>query len=153
VGISDILQPTHLLFILVVALLVLGPKRLPEVGRSLGRGLRDFKDAISGMDIGRHDEVPSYTPEHTPPSEPSANDPTSYPHPESTPPNPPAAPEPVSHPSRESTQPSAPADAVVVSHPTGESAQPATDPADAELVSHPSGESAGPASEPAGHTH
>lgn len=44
---GDILQPTHLLFILVVALLVLGPKRLPEVGRSLGKGMRDFKNAIS----------------------------------------------------------------------------------------------------------
>lgn len=48
--IGDILQPTHLLFVLVVALLVLGPKRLPEVGRSLGRGLRDFRTAISGED-------------------------------------------------------------------------------------------------------
>lgn len=45
---TDILQPTHLLFILVVALLVLGPKRLPEVARSLGNGLRDFRAAISG---------------------------------------------------------------------------------------------------------
>ena len=45
--VGDILQPTHLLLILVVALLVLGPKRLPEVGRSLGRGLRDFKTALS----------------------------------------------------------------------------------------------------------
>jgi sec-independent protein translocase protein TatA len=48
--IGDILQPTHLLFVLVVALIVLGPKRLPEVGRSLGRGLRDFRSAISGQD-------------------------------------------------------------------------------------------------------
>jgi sec-independent protein translocase protein TatA len=48
--IGDILQPTHLLFVLVVALLVLGPKRLPEVGRSLGKGLRDFKTAIGGED-------------------------------------------------------------------------------------------------------
>ena len=45
--VGDILQPTHLLLILVVALLVLGPKRLPEVGRSLGRGLRDFRTALS----------------------------------------------------------------------------------------------------------
>lgn len=51
---TDILQPTHLLVILVVALLVLGPKRLPEVGRSLGRGLRDFREAINGS----HDEPP-----------------------------------------------------------------------------------------------
>jgi sec-independent protein translocase protein TatA len=55
VVIGDILQPTHLLFVLVVALLVLGPKRLPEVGRSLGRGLRDFRHAMSGEDS--HDEV------------------------------------------------------------------------------------------------
>lgn len=46
--IGDILQPTHLLFVLVVALLVLGPKRLPEAGRALGKGLRDFRMAISG---------------------------------------------------------------------------------------------------------
>lgn len=48
--IGDILQPTHLLLILVVALIVLGPKRLPEVGKSLGRGLRDFRNALSGDD-------------------------------------------------------------------------------------------------------
>jgi sec-independent protein translocase protein TatA len=45
--IGDIIQPTHLIFILVVALLVLGPKRLPEVGRSLGRGIRDFREAMT----------------------------------------------------------------------------------------------------------
>jgi sec-independent protein translocase protein TatA len=38
----------ELLVILVIALVVLGPKRLPEAGRSLGRGLREFKDGISG---------------------------------------------------------------------------------------------------------
>lgn len=47
---GDILQPTHLLFILVVALIFLGPKRLPEVGRSLGKGIRDFKSAVSGFE-------------------------------------------------------------------------------------------------------
>ena len=46
--VGDILQPTHLLFILIVALVVLGPKRLPEVARTLGNGLRDFRSAISG---------------------------------------------------------------------------------------------------------
>jgi sec-independent protein translocase protein TatA len=50
--VGDILQPTHLLLILVVALVVLGPKRLPEVGRAVGKGIRDFKDAING----EHDE-------------------------------------------------------------------------------------------------
>jgi sec-independent protein translocase protein TatA len=46
--VGDIMQPTHLLFVLVIALLVLGPKRLPEVGRQLGKGLRDFRAAING---------------------------------------------------------------------------------------------------------
>jgi sec-independent protein translocase protein TatA len=54
--IGDILQPTHLLFVLVIALLVLGPKRLPEVGRALGNGLRDFKSAING-DEDHHQEL------------------------------------------------------------------------------------------------
>lgn len=45
--IGDVLAPTHLLLILIVALVVLGPKRLPEVGRSLGRGLRDFREAMN----------------------------------------------------------------------------------------------------------
>ena len=55
--VGDIMQPTHLLFVLVVALLVLGPKRLPEVGRQLGNGLRDFRAAINGERPERHDEV------------------------------------------------------------------------------------------------
>lgn len=44
---TDILQPTHLLIVLVVALMVLGPKRLPDAGRALGQGLREFKSSIS----------------------------------------------------------------------------------------------------------
>jgi sec-independent protein translocase protein TatA len=55
--VGDILQPTHLIFILVVALLVLGPKRLPEVGRALGDGLRDFRSAISGESNDRQQET------------------------------------------------------------------------------------------------
>jgi sec-independent protein translocase protein TatA len=39
----------ELLIVLVIALIVLGPKKLPEVGRSLGRGMREFKDSISGV--------------------------------------------------------------------------------------------------------
>jgi sec-independent protein translocase protein TatA len=50
---GDIMQPTHLLLVLVVALLVLGPKRLPEVGRQLGKGMRDFRAAISGEETER----------------------------------------------------------------------------------------------------
>jgi sec-independent protein translocase protein TatA len=62
--VGDILQPTHLLFVLVVALLVLGPKRLPEVGRTLGNGIRDFRSAINGESNDRdsndrHEEIDS----------------------------------------------------------------------------------------------
>jgi sec-independent protein translocase protein TatA len=39
----------ELIVILVIALLVLGPKRLPEVGRSLGRGMREFKNSVSNL--------------------------------------------------------------------------------------------------------
>jgi len=39
--------PTELIVVLVIALLVLGPKRLPDAGRSLGKGLREFKEAIT----------------------------------------------------------------------------------------------------------
>ena len=40
--------PMELIIVLVIALVVLGPKRLPDAGRSLGRGLREFKDSLSG---------------------------------------------------------------------------------------------------------
>ena len=41
-------NPLHIAFLLVVLLLVFGAKRLPEIGRSLGSGMREFKDSISG---------------------------------------------------------------------------------------------------------
>ena len=46
--------PMELVIVLVIALLILGPKKLPEVGKSLGRGMREFKDSISGS--GRDDD-------------------------------------------------------------------------------------------------
>jgi sec-independent protein translocase protein TatA len=45
---TDLLQPTHLLIVMVVALIFLGPKRLPGAGRALGQGLREFKQSITG---------------------------------------------------------------------------------------------------------
>ena len=49
--------PMELAIVLVIALLVLGPKRLPEVGRSVGRGMREFKDSISGVSREDDDDV------------------------------------------------------------------------------------------------
>jgi sec-independent protein translocase protein TatA len=40
--------PTEIIVLLVIALLVFGPKRLPSLGRSLGGGLREFKDSVTG---------------------------------------------------------------------------------------------------------
>ena len=42
--------PTEIIVLLVVALLVFGPKRLPEMGRSIGKGMREFKNSVSGKD-------------------------------------------------------------------------------------------------------
>ena len=42
--------PTELIIVLVLALVILGPKRLPAAGRSLGQGMREFKDSITGKD-------------------------------------------------------------------------------------------------------
>jgi sec-independent protein translocase protein TatA len=48
--------PMELILVLAIALIVLGPKKLPEVGKSLGRGLREFKDGVSGT--SERDEEP-----------------------------------------------------------------------------------------------
>jgi sec-independent protein translocase protein TatA len=53
--IDNILQPTHLIVVLAVMLLVLGPKRLPEVGRAIGRGIHDIKSAVDDVKPSRED--------------------------------------------------------------------------------------------------
>jgi sec-independent protein translocase protein TatA len=45
--------PLELIVILAIALIVLGPKKLPEVGRSIGKGMREFRDGLSGGDRDR----------------------------------------------------------------------------------------------------
>lgn len=40
--------PMELIVVLAIALIVLGPKKLPEVGRSVGKGMREFKESLSG---------------------------------------------------------------------------------------------------------
>jgi sec-independent protein translocase protein TatA len=44
--------PTELIIVLVIVLLIFGPKRLPGLGKQLGSGMREFKDSISGRDSG-----------------------------------------------------------------------------------------------------
>ncbi len=44
------ISPIQIIIVLAVALLIFGPKRLPEMGRGLGRGIGDFRDGISGRD-------------------------------------------------------------------------------------------------------
>jgi sec-independent protein translocase protein TatA len=51
----------EMIVILVIALIVLGPKKLPEAGRSLGHGMRQFKDSLSGV-TGDDDDRPAVTP-------------------------------------------------------------------------------------------
>jgi sec-independent protein translocase protein TatA len=53
----------EILILLLVALLVFGPKRLPEMGRSLGRGLREFKDSVTGKDEDERTLPPPRAPE------------------------------------------------------------------------------------------
>jgi sec-independent protein translocase protein TatA len=50
---EGLFQPTHLLVIVGLALLVFGPKKLPELGKGLGEGLRGFKSAMKGEEPGK----------------------------------------------------------------------------------------------------
>jgi sec-independent protein translocase protein TatA len=68
-------NPIHLAFLLVILLLVFGAKRLPEMGRSLGHGLRGFKESINGESgpgaelsaaTNGSEPVAATTPEHAP---------------------------------------------------------------------------------------
>jgi sec-independent protein translocase protein TatA len=56
----------ELLILLLVVLLVFGPKRLPEMGRSLGKGMREFKDSVTGDRDDRTAALPAPTETTTP---------------------------------------------------------------------------------------
>jgi sec-independent protein translocase protein TatA len=67
--------PLELAIVLIIALIVFGPKRLPELGRSLGRGIREFRGSLSGEhDDEPHGEVEAPKPrgEVEPPGPPAA---------------------------------------------------------------------------------
>ena len=53
--------PWEIAILLVIVLLVFGPKRLPEMGRSLGKGMREFKNSITGKDEDDPAELPAAT--------------------------------------------------------------------------------------------
>jgi sec-independent protein translocase protein TatA len=59
--------PWEIAILLVIVLLVFGPKRLPEMGRSLGKGMREFKNSITGKD---EDAAPAEIPAETEAKEP-----------------------------------------------------------------------------------
>lgn len=57
--VEGLLQPTHLIFIMIIVLILFGPGKLPELGKGLGKGIREFKDAIrGGMDSGSEKPQP-----------------------------------------------------------------------------------------------
>jgi sec-independent protein translocase protein TatA len=69
----------ELLILLLVLLLVFGPKRLPEMGRQLGKGMREFKDSVTGdskddEDVALPPAEPAVVPESTVPAAPAASE-------------------------------------------------------------------------------
>ncbi len=55
---EGLLQPMHLLLIAIIAIIFFGPKRLPELGKGLGEGIRGFKDAFNGGSNGDKNAAP-----------------------------------------------------------------------------------------------
>ena len=56
---AGLANPTHLIFLAILALLLFGAKRLPEIGRSLGTGLNEFKSSVTGLE--QHDQRSDHT--------------------------------------------------------------------------------------------
>ena len=63
--------PAEIIIVLVIVLLIFGPKRLPDLGRSLGRGMREFKDSVTGKDRDERAELPVAAPDTAPPRDDS----------------------------------------------------------------------------------
>jgi sec-independent protein translocase protein TatA len=53
---EGLLSPVHLVFILLIVLILFGPGKLPELGKGLGKGIREFKDAMRGGMDGSSDK-------------------------------------------------------------------------------------------------
>jgi sec-independent protein translocase protein TatA len=98
---EGLFAPSHLIVLAIILLLVFGPKRLPELGRSLGSGLRGFKDAISGDDDDDREPKPVPTASATQTTTPTTTATDSAPQAQATTPapqtvTPPAEPRPQS---------------------------------------------------------
>jgi len=61
--------PLELAIVLIVALIVFGPKRLPELGRSMGRGMREFRSSIGGDHKDEMEDSPASAPVLEPPAD------------------------------------------------------------------------------------
>jgi len=68
---GDLLQPWHLIVLAIVAFLLFGAKRLPELGKGLGEGLKGFKEGLKGVS----DPAPTTTAQNTAPPAPPASTP------------------------------------------------------------------------------
>jgi sec-independent protein translocase protein TatA len=60
--------PLEIVIVLIIVLVIFGPKRLPDLGRSLGKGMREFKDSVTGDDKDDDAQLPTAT--HAEASEP-----------------------------------------------------------------------------------
>jgi sec-independent protein translocase protein TatA len=69
-------NPLHIAFIAVVALLVLGPKRLPEIAKTLGKGMREFRESLNADTTVDHAPPPEVTAAPAPPPAPDHQPPT-----------------------------------------------------------------------------
>ena len=69
-------NPLHIAIVLVIVLLLFGAKRVPEMGRGLGEGIRSFKDGISGRSTPAEDEPGAEQPRAELPPAPVAAEPT-----------------------------------------------------------------------------
>src|SRR5271170_3312281 len=68
-------NPLHIAFLVVIVLLLFGAKRLPEIGRSLGTGMREFKQSVTGETPPQHASLSAAQPQQPPAQAPAAQPP------------------------------------------------------------------------------
>lgn len=62
----DLFTPGHIILVLVGALLIFGPKRLPDIGKSLGKGIREFRGALNSISLEEPEAPPAAPPAPSP---------------------------------------------------------------------------------------